>query len=220
MIDELADRGERSARWLRGVSALLALAVIGLLALTMRTSARDAGEARRLVEVLALRAGQSVADVGAGTGVFTVALAETVGPSGRVFATEIDAGRLADIKRTVDRAGLSNVTLIEATSRDSKLPEACCDAILLRRVYHHFTHPAETNATLFGALRPGGLLAVIDFGPGHNGAAPDGVPEDRGGHGMPRERLIDELASAGFHVERDEPTWSGRDYLVLFRRPE
>jgi len=215
----VGDPGERPARWLRGVALVLAAAVVGLLAFTMRTAARDASEARRLVDVLVVQPGQAVADVGAGSGQFTVALAEAVGRAGRVYATEIDRGRLDDIRRAVERAGLANVTLIEATARDSGLPEACCDAILLRRVYHHFTHVRDTNATLYRALRPGGLLAVVDFGPGRNGHAPGGVPADRGGHGMPRELLIEELAASGFDVERDEPDWSGRDYLVLFRKP-
>jgi predicted methyltransferase len=212
-------RTTRVARRLRGASVLLAAAIAVSLAVAMRTSARDRGEGERLVAALGLSPGMTVADVGAGSGEFTVLLGEAVGASGRVFSTEISSSRLDEIRRAAARAGLDNVTVIEADERHSHLPEDCCDAILLRRVYHHFTHPESTNATLVRALRPGGILAVIDFEPGASGASPPGVPESRGGHGVPRALLVEELSAAGLHAERTKEQWSGRDYLVLFRKP-
>lgn len=210
---------KRSARWLRGLSALLALLIVGSLAVTMRTTARDREEARRLVDVLALAPGMHVADVGAGKGEFTVALALAVGETGHVYATEIKSSLLDDIRHAASRAGVANVTVIEADAKDSRLAEGCCDAILIRRVYHHFTHPEPTNASLYRALRPGGRLVVVDFEPGYAGEAPSGVPENRDGHGVRREVVVEELSAAGFHVERAEERWSGRDFLLLFRKP-
>ena len=122
-------------------------------------------EMSRLQEALGLRAGMVVADVGAGKGQLTLALAAGVGPDGRVFSTEIDPERLSALRKKVAEAKLGNATVVEAKASESGLPEGCCDAVVLRRVYHHLSDPAATNASLFRALRPGGLLAVIDFPP-------------------------------------------------------
>ena len=81
----------------------------------------------RLRQVLALEAGKVVADVGAGRGELTLALAREVGPNGRVFSTEIDAARLEALRA----ARLGNVTVLEARADDTGLPPNCCDAIAL-----------------------------------------------------------------------------------------
>ncbi len=213
------DDRPRSRTVVRAVSALLAAGIIGLLAFTMRTSARDAAEAERLVAALGVVAGSHVADVGAGNGAFTLALSKVVGPAGRVYATEIDDGKVADLRQAASRAGATNIEAVTATAADSGLPPACCDALLLRRVYHHFTRPDETLATLFRAARPGARLAVVDFEPGGTlWPAPEGVPADRRGHGVGRETVMEEFVRAGFHLLREDTQWSGRDYLILFRK--
>jgi len=186
-------------------------------ALVTQSAARPA-DATRLAEALGLRAGMAVADVGAGSGDWTVALAPMVEPGGRVFATEVDAGHLASIRRAAEDAGLSNVSVIEARADDTGLPDACCDVAFLRHVYHHLTDPGATLSSLARALKPGGQLAVIDF-EADWGSAPAGVPGDRGGHGMPVALLEQELGRAGFAPVRTTRGWSGRDYLVVVRRP-
>ena len=172
-------------------------------------------EMPRLREVLALRTGMVVADVGAGKGQLTRALAATVGPGGRVFATEIDLDRLKALRAMLAEAKLANVTIVEAKSRDSGLPAGCCDAIVLRRVYHHVTDPAETNVSLLRALRPGGLLAVIDFPP------PFFI--GRGSLGVPAQSVVDELTASGFEMLQLRTDWPGRGpletYCALFRKP-
>jgi SAM-dependent methyltransferase len=193
-----------------------ALATALGVALVAHPSAR-APDATRLAEALGLRAGMVVADVGAGAGEWTVALAPLLQPGGRVFATEINAGHLATIRRAVEDAGLANVTLVEARADDTGLPDACCDAAFLRYVYHHLTDPHATLASLVRALKPGGQLAVIDF-EASSGGAPAGVPDDRGGHGMPVALLEEELRRAGFVAVHTTHGWSGRDYLVVARR--
>ena len=97
---------------------------------------RQLGRVLALVEALELGPGSRVADVGAGQGRYTVALARALTP-GYVFATEIDVENLAAIERSVAVAGLSNVTLLESRDTDTRLPPACCDGIFLRHVYHH-----------------------------------------------------------------------------------
>src|SRR5215204_4112455 len=120
-------------------------------------------EMPRVRQVLNLKAGMSAADVGAGGGDLTLALAAEVGPAGRVFSSDIDPNALEQIRRRVEAAGLRNVTLVETNPHTTGLPANCCDGIVLRRVYHHLSDPEATNADLLRSLRPGAVLAIIDF---------------------------------------------------------
>jgi ubiquinone/menaquinone biosynthesis C-methylase UbiE len=179
-------------------------------------------EVEQLARLLDWKPGRTIAEVGAGKGKMTVAAAERVGPSGRVLSTELDPSRLADIKARATQRRLANVTIIKAGEADTNLPPECCDAIFIRDVYHHFTHPAEIDASLFRALKPGGMLAVIDFPSSKTLgliAPVKGVPKNRGGHGIPQKVLIDELTAAGFNVDVIPTDWPGRGYCVVFRKP-
>jgi SAM-dependent methyltransferase len=172
-------------------------------------------EMPRLEEALALDSGMVVADVGAGKGQLTRALAEAVGSGGHVFSTEIDTDRLEALRAMLAAANLDNVTVVEAKSRDSGLPAGCCDAIVLRRVYHHLTDPARTNTSLLRALRPGGVLAVIDF--------PPPFFTGRGSLGVPAQSVVDEVTASGFELYQLHTDWPGRgplaSYCALFRKP-
>jgi ubiquinone/menaquinone biosynthesis C-methylase UbiE len=180
-------------------------------------SAADRDELERLRVLLSIDAGSVVADVGAGDGRFAIALAEVVGPAGRVFATEISPSSLSRIRAAAARAGRANVTVVEVAEEDSRLPETCCDAIYLRNVYHHLTRPKPTVDSLFKALKPGGRLAIVDFEP--RGRAVDGVPENRGGHGVRPDLVAEELTAAGFRKLQRVPRWRGNDFMILFERP-
>ena len=215
----------RKFKW--GVVPLLIL--VAALAAYIKAFGPDSdigGETGRIMEVLDLKPGMTVGEVGAGSGEMAVLLAQGLGSGGHLFATEIDADNLDDIRDRVADAGLDIVTVIEAGKKQTNLAPECCDSIFMRKVYHHFTEPAEINASLFEALRPGGALAVIDFAPSLWNVwlpRPDGVPENRGGHGMPRDLLIAELASAGFRLEQvtDEWwQWPVYGYCVLVRKPK
>ena len=168
----------------------------------------DGKELPRLRQVLALEAGKVVADVGAGQGELTFALAREVA---RVYATEIDAARL----KKLHAAKPGNVTVVEASSGETGLPAGCCDAIVLRRVYHHLTDPASINASLLRALRPGGVLAVIDF--------PPPFFWGRGSLGVPQQAVIAEAGASGFELVRLIEDWPGRgplgSYCAVFRKP-
>lgn len=184
-------------------------------------------EMPRLGQVLHLQPGRSVADVGAGGGDLTLALAAEVGPAGRVFASDIDPAALEQIRRRVDAAGLRHVTLVEAGARTTGLPANCCDAIVLRRVYHHVTDPAATNADLLRALRPGAVLAVIDFPPTLAWLwpwPPQGVPKNRNGHGVTADIVVGEVTADGFELVRLFEDWPGRgplgSYCAVFRKAD
>ncbi len=184
-------------------------------------------EAESLPLILALRPGMRVADVGAGDGEWTEILAEAVGPSGLVYATEVTEDDLGDLRRLAnDLAAVRGqddnrapIEVVEGTALDTGLPEACCDAILLRLVYHHFTDPAPMRASLARALRPGALLAVIDMVPQEHLRSLEGVP-DRGGHGIALTDLMQEMTTDGFEVVARYPSWPGDEdhFGVVFRR--
>jgi predicted methyltransferase len=201
----------------RGVFVLLA----SLLLAGVGPASGLSSETERLVEALALREGMRLADVGAGDGEWTERLAAAVGPAGHVWATEIDADDVEKLEQRADRAGLANVTVVLGTETDTGLPDGCCEAILLRMVYHHFTRPAPMRASLRRALRPGALLAVIDLQPREDWGDPAGVP-DRGGHGIRDDELVQEMTSDGFEVvaRHDDWTGSGDRYCIVFRRSQ
>jgi SAM-dependent methyltransferase len=180
----------------------------------------EGSEAELVFEALALREGMTVADVGAGEGEWTERLAREVGEAGHVYATEIDRVDLDRIATRVREAGISNVDTVLGSAQDTGLPVACCEAILLRLVYHHFTDPAGMRASLWRALRPGAHLLVVDFAPNPSWPAPEGVRE-RGGHGVREEDLVREMRGDGFQVVARTPLWNGHEnrYGVVFRRP-
>jgi tRNA A58 N-methylase Trm61 len=198
----------------------VALVVLGLLVpAALVVPLALASETEGLFSALELKPGLRAADVGAGDGEWTEWLARKVGETGHVFATEVDASEIEKIQKRIREAGLANVTTILGTQVDTGLPDACCDAILLRMVYHHFTEPARMRASLRAALRPGSLLVVVDTEPQESWRRLEGVPE-RGGHGIREEDLVREMTGDGFEVVARHPDWNGDDdrYCVVFRR--
>jgi ubiquinone/menaquinone biosynthesis C-methylase UbiE len=181
---------------------------------------RDASALSRLMR---WSAGQTLAEIGAGEGQLTFAAAKAVGQSGHVYTTELDEQKLAALKSSVQHRKLQNVTVIKADAIETNLPDGCCDGVFMRRVYHHFSKPDATDAGILRALKPGGLLAVIDFPPRKDlteSAPVNGVPQNRGGHGIPKAVVEKELSAAGFEL-LSEQDWPGReDYCVLARKPD
>jgi SAM-dependent methyltransferase len=183
-------------------------------------------EMSRLRQELSLAPGMSVADVGAGRGEMTVALAAEMGPSGRVYATDIDPEALAQIRTLVAAAELRNVTILQAGARDTALPTGCCDVAILRRVYHHLSEPKATNLDLLRALRPGGVLAIIDFPPMLSWLWPwssKATPGNRSGHGVAAGVVVEEVTAGGFTLVKVIDDWPGRgpltSYCAIFRKP-
>ena len=185
-------------------------------------SAISDGEIQRLEKVMSWKTGQVIADVGAGEGEIGFAAATVVGESGRVYLTELDEDKVARMRKAASGRKLKNVEVLAGAEKETKLPDNCCDAIILRRVYHHFTAPKEMDASLMHSLRPGGLLAVIEFAPRKSLSASDpvkGVPSNRGGHGIPKKILQEELIGAGFKPDKSFEDWPEDGYCMLFRKP-
>lgn len=177
-----------------------------------------------LVDVLRLRPGMTVADVGAGFGAHTVVLAKWIG-DGKVLASDVGQRQLEVIRDYVAKEGLQNVTVIEGGVASTNLPPACCDAIFMRDVYHHITAVDAFTKSLFASVKPGGRLAILDFLPSRGSKLPAGVPENRGGHGIPTTVVEDELKAAGFRHLQTVDRWPQGNvkedlFLVLFMKPE
>lgn len=192
----------------------LACAAAAVFAATAGGNAAD--EINRLASLMGWKPLTIVADIGAGDGKYSFAAAERVGATGKVYATEIDEKKLEELRKEVAKRKLQNVVVVESKVEDTNLPTACCDAIFLRHVYHHLTKPAEFDANLVRSLKPGGRLAIIDF-PARSGLDPvEGVPANRGGHGIPQKIAIEELTAAGLRVEKVVNDWPENAYCLLF----
>jgi ubiquinone/menaquinone biosynthesis C-methylase UbiE len=217
-------RRRRASALRRALRALLVI-VAAALPCAAAFGGPSQTELDRLGSTLGLRSGMVVADVGAGAGEYTLWVARTVSPGGQVYSTEIDPAKLKSLEARVREAGLENVTVVEAGISQTGLPEKCCDAIFMRDVYHHLTDPTAIDASLLRALRPGGLLAVIDFPPTLWlwPWTPKGIPENRGGHGIASGLVVEELTVQRFELVRvinDWPAgWLISHYCALFRRP-
>ena len=181
-----------------------------------RANADAADEIKRLSALMEWKPGTIVADIGAGDGTYAFAAAQLVGGSGKVFATEIDQAKLATLRSEATKRHLTNVIIIASKEAETNLPVECCDAIFLRRVYHHLTKPVEFDAALLRSLKPGGRLAIIDFPPRPGLEPVEGVPANRGGHGIPQKVVIAELTSAGLQLVKTVNDWPPDDYCVLF----
>ena len=194
------------------------LAPLALLA-ACATGRASADEAEQIADVLRLEAGMKVADVGAGDGEWSVELAERVGATGHVYATEVDEDDLEDVRERLEDTGLDNATAILGDQNDTGLPADCCDAVLLRLVYHHFTDPAPMRASLRQALKPGGLIAVIDILPQKHWRELEGV-KDRGGHGIGPEELLSDMTGDGFELVARYDDWGDDEdhFCIVFRR--
>ena len=179
-------------------------------------------EAPRLADVLGLKPGMTVADIGTGGGAMAMVFGRLVG-SGRVYATDVTERSLTITREYAKKEGLTNLTVVAGGAASTNLPSGCCDALFLRNVYHHVTEPAAFNKSLYATARPGARLAIIDAGPGKGSELPAGVPANRGGHGVPVSVVIDELTAAGFVHVRTIQGWPPGDkyptvFLALFEK--
>ncbi len=167
----------------------------------------------RIVEAAAVRPGMWVADVGAGTGLFTMLFAERVGPAGRVYAVDIAPGFLAHIEQRARAAGWRQVRTVLGGERSANLPPLALDRVFLCDTYHHFEYPHEMLASLHRALKPGGELVLVDFRRVPGESSEWVLNHVRAGE----EVFTAEIEAAGFQkVGRAD--FPRENYLVRFRK--
>jgi tRNA A58 N-methylase Trm61 len=173
----------------------------------------------RIFEALGVQDGFTVCEMGAGDGELSIAAARQVGPNGHVYTSELGDDRVKSLKDKMAKSGLAQITVVAGDPVKTNFPDAACDALFLRNVYHHFAEPFATNASIAAALKPGARLAVIDFTPPPGHEAPR--PADRGKdgmHGVTPPTLSRELSAAGFVPVSDYT--ANRDFMIVVSKPK
>ena len=160
----------------------------------------------RVMDLLQLKPGSTVADIGAGSGWFSVRAARRVGPKGRVIAEDINAKAVTYIQQRAQREHLANIVPVLGTPDDPKLTPNSLDAALMLKVYHEIAHPSLVLANLRAALKPGARFGIID----RNGNGAD--------HGLKESIVRDEVEHAGFRqvARYDFTKADGQDYFLIF----
>jgi SAM-dependent methyltransferase len=173
-------------------------------------------ERERIVEVLAVSPGMSVADIGSGTGVFLPAFDREVRPDGWVFAVDISPKFLEHLRARVEREKLARVNVVKGAEDSVGLPAASVDLAFVCDTYHHFEYPQSTLASLYAAIRPGGSLVIVDF-ERIPGKTRDWLLEHvRAG----KQVFTQEIEDAGFRFEGEVAVGGlEENYLLRFRRP-
>lgn len=117
----------------------------------------------KAIDLLKFEKGMVVADVGAGSGYYAIRIAEIVGPTGKVFANDIQPEMLSILKKRLRQKKVSNVEPVLGTEHDPKLPPKSCDVILMVDVYHEFSHPQGMLVKLKEALKDNGRLVLLEY---------------------------------------------------------
>jgi ubiquinone/menaquinone biosynthesis C-methylase UbiE/broad specificity phosphatase PhoE len=165
----------------------------------------------QVVRTLRLREGDSVADIGAGSGYFTLRLAAAVGATGRVRAVDISPDMLRHLEQRVREAGLANVEAILAKSDDPLLPPGSIDLVFICDAWHHIDDRPRYLATLARVLKPDGQIAIVDF---HERELPVGPPPSMK---LSREQVVSDFTAAGYHLA-EEHRFLEYQYFLVFAR--
>jgi ubiquinone/menaquinone biosynthesis C-methylase UbiE len=162
----------------------------------------------RVMDLLHLKPGSTIADIGAGGGWFSVRAARRVGPKGRVIAEDINPKFIAYIQQRAEREHLANIVPLLGTPDDPKLTPDSLDAALMLKVYHEIAHPSLVLANLRAALKPGARFGIID----RNGNGAD--------HGLKESIVRAEVEHAGFRqvARYDFTKADGQDYFLIFEK--
>jgi ubiquinone/menaquinone biosynthesis C-methylase UbiE len=175
-------------------------------------SARDA-----VLKALDLKPGMSIADVGAGTGFYAIAMANAVGPTGQVFAVELAPKFVVHIRDLSRNLGRENVTPILCDEDSVRLAPNSVDVAFSSDVYHHFEYPQLTLASVFRALRPGGRWIVIDFERIEGVSREWTMQHVRAG----KDVVTKEVLQAGFELVGEKKIEGFKEnYFLEFRKPE
>jgi ubiquinone/menaquinone biosynthesis C-methylase UbiE len=172
--------------------------------------ARDAYQKpHEVLSALAIREGERIADIGAGSGYFALRFSKHVGTSGRVFAVDISPEMVLHLNRRIRDAGITNVQTILASADDPLLPPASVDRVFVADTWHHIADPARYLSALAKILKPGGEIVVIDF---HKKEMPVGPPAEMR---LSREQVVSQFEQHGFRLAR-EHTFLPYQYFLIF----
>jgi SAM-dependent methyltransferase len=225
--------GQTAMSWRRGLAGLLWVLVLGSVVMSLTAQATNNTQEQRktstpytgdlsifeypdrdkklhinqVMDLLGISPGKTVADIGAGSGWFTVRAARQVTPTGKVYAVDINPEAIRYVQERAKKEGLSNITTILGAADNPRLLPNSVDAVLLLKTYHEVSQPVELMQNLRGALRAGARVGIIDRnGNGEN-------------HGVQKKIVIREAESAGYRLvgEYDDLVKDDRmDYFLIF----
>jgi predicted methyltransferase len=170
-----------------------------------------------LMKHFGLKKGQVVADVAAGTGYMTERLSKAVGPKGKVYAEDIQAEFLDEVKKKVEQHKLKNVEVVLGSDKETKLPAGCCDVVIVLDAYHHFEYPRPMMDSIKLALKPGGRLILVDFYKRPNDVFEKAKIDYKQHVRLDRDGVLAELKGFGWkHVEtKDFLPWQYYDVYTV-----
>ena len=163
----------------------------------------------QIMDALGIADASVVADIGAGSGWFTIRLARRVGPRGLVYAEDVQKEMINAILRRVGREGFNNVQARLGSNNDPRLPPASLDAALMVDAYHEVADRVTMLANLAKALKPGGRLGIVDFRLDGTGPGPD--PEER----VSPDVVVSDATKAGLKLIRQEPFLQYQYFLIF-----
>ena len=165
----------------------------------------------KVIQSLRIRPGSVIADLGSGSGYFTLRLAKATGPTGKVYAVDVDSAISEAVKERAKKEQVDNVDIVLAAPDDPRLPEPV-DLIFTSNTYHHIDNRIDYFAALIKHLRPSGRLAVIDY---DRTAWLEGL----WGHYTPEEFIKRELEQAGYELQNDFDFLDRQSFLLFAPRP-
>ncbi|MEE9282385.1 MAG: class I SAM-dependent methyltransferase [Myxococcota bacterium] len=165
----------------------------------------------KVIDSLGIRAGDRIADVGAGGGYFTFRLAEATGPEGRVYAVDVDRDMTEYLRERARDEGAENVEVILAEYHDPLLPEAGVDLVFVCNTYHHIEERSDYFANVQKYLRPGGRVAIVEY-------VPQGWFQRIFPHSTSAEEIRREMEQAGYDLEQEHGFLSRQSFLVFTKR--
>lgn len=169
---------------------------------TFEWSGREVYDRRHdIVQALELKAGMDIADIGAGTGFYSLLFAQQVGKSGNIFAVDVTDDFVRNIERRASETNLDNVHPILSQQKDTRLETGSIDMAFVCNTYHHFEYPQSMLASIHRALRPGGELVIIDYRKQAGNSSAWVMSHVRSG----KQAVVEEIERAGFkfHTESD-----------------
>ena len=183
----------------------------------MEVGSRELYSAREaVIEALELSEGAVIADIGVGTGLYTLLFADAVGPGGRIFAEDIEPRFLDLINRRAEDSGYNNITPVLGRENDVTLPAGAVDVVFIADTYHYFSDRESLMKSVYRALKPGGALVLIDYDlkPG------EARPQDKSHVRFGRAGVISEVEYIGFEFG-GEQTVAGleENYFLRFLKP-
>jgi ubiquinone/menaquinone biosynthesis C-methylase UbiE len=197
---------------------IIFLIVLLVLLFCVRISAHESGyqysnvrdrdhQPEKVMDVVGVKPGMVIGEVGAGHGYFTFHLSRRVGESGKIYANDISSGALASIRRQCEREGIHNIETILGEVKDPLLPKGILDMVFIVNAFHDLAKPVELLDNLVPSLKPGALVVIID-------RDPDKI-RDPAHHFLTKEEVLEKIEKSRFELDRIETFLSQHNVYII-----